>query len=69
MATVAAADALRRVLQAQQKLSSRPSEAALKEVITALKETAPDLQQACWLLVSQQDELKSQVRRKTAVLP
>ena len=69
VATVTAAEALRRVLEAQQLLSSRPSEAALKQVITALTEAAPDLQQACWLLVLQQDELKLQVWHKAAVLP
>lgn len=60
-ATVKSAEALRNVLEAQERLSSHPSEATLKQVIAVLKEAAPDLQQACWLLVSQQEELKSQV--------
>ena len=62
VATIQSAEALRKVLEAEQQLRSRPSEAALKQVITELKEAAPDLQQACWLLVSQQEEVKSQVR-------
>lgn len=61
-ATVKSAEALRNVLEAQERLSSHPSEATLKQIVAILKEAAPDLQQACWLLVSQQEELKSQVR-------
>ena len=63
VATVQSAEALRTVLEAQQRLTSHPSEASLKQVITVLREAAPDLQQACWLLVSQQKDLKDQVRR------
>ena len=62
VAAVKSAEALRQVLEAQERLSSHPSEATLKQVIAVLKEVAPDLQQACWLLVSQHQELKSQVR-------
>ena len=62
VATVKSAEALRNVLEAQERLSSHPSEATLKQVIAILNEAAPDLQQACWLLVSQQEELKCQVR-------
>lgn len=61
-ATVKSAEALHEVLEAQERLSSHPSEATLKQIIAVLKEATPDLQQACWLLVSQQEELKSQVR-------
>lgn len=62
VATVQSAEALRTVLEAQQRLMSHPSESTLKQVTTALREAAPDLQQACWLLVSQQKDLKAQVR-------
>ncbi|KAL3136414.1 hypothetical protein ABBQ38_005672 [Trebouxia sp. C0009 RCD-2024] len=61
VATVQSAEALRKVLEAQQRLSSHPCETTLKQVISALREAAPDLQQACWLLVSQQKDLKTQV--------
>lgn len=63
VATVQSAEALRKVLEAQQRLSSHPCETTLKQVISALREAAPDLQQACWLLVSQQKDLKTQVRK------
>lgn len=61
VATVQSGEALHKVLEAQERLSSHPSEATLKQVIATLKEAAPDLRQACWLLVSQQEELKCQV--------
>ena len=61
VAAVAAADALREVLEAQEQLSSHPSEASLKQLIAVLRATAPQLQQACWMLVSQQDDFKREV--------
>ena len=61
-ATLAAADALRRVLEAQGQLNSHRSEVSLKQLIAVLRETSPELQQACWLLVSQQEAYKSQAR-------
>ena len=63
-ATLAAADALRKVLEAQEQLDSHCSEAYLKQLIAVVRETSPELQQACWLLVSQQEAYKSQVRRQ-----
>lgn len=65
-ATVAAAEALRQVLEALEQLSCSPSEAALKQLIALLRANAPDLQQACWLLVSQQDTFKTQVSGMSA---
>ena len=59
-ATVAAAEALRKVLEALGQLSCHPSEAALKQLIELLRASAPELQQACWLLVSQQDDFRQQ---------
>ena len=64
VATIASAEALRKVLEAQQQLSCHPSEAALKQVISTMREAAPELQQACWLLVSQQEELRAQVSER-----
>ena len=61
-ATVAAADALREVLQAQEQLTNRCSEASLTQVIAVLRDTSPELQRACWLLVTQQESYKSQAR-------
>lgn len=67
-ATVAAADALRQVLDAQAQLNSNRSEASLKQLIAVVRETAPELQQACWLLVSQQEVLKAHVRSSFAAV-
>lgn len=61
-ATIQSAEALRKVLEAQQQLTSQPSETTLKQVVTTLREAAPDLRQACWLLVSLQKDLRTQVR-------
>ena len=61
-ATLAAADALRKVLEAQEQLNSHRSEVSLKQLIAVLRETSPELQQACWLLMSQQEAYKSQAR-------
>lgn len=62
VATVAAADALRKVLQAQEQLVNRCSETSLTQLIAVLRDTSPELQQACWLLVTQQEIYKSQAR-------
>ena len=62
VATVAAADALRKVLQAQEQLINRCSEASLTQFIAVLRDTSPELQRACWLLVTQQETYKSQAR-------
>ncbi|KAL0035587.1 hypothetical protein WJX79_000785 [Trebouxia sp. C0005] len=62
VATVAAADALRRVLQAQEQLVNRCSETSLTQLIAVLRDTSPDLQRACWLLVTQQENYKFQVK-------
>lgn len=62
VATVAAADALRRVLQAQEQLVNRCSETSLTQLIAVLRDTSPDLQRACWLLVTQQENYKFQAR-------
>ena len=62
VATVAAADALRKVLQAQEQLVNRCSETSLTQLIAVLRDTSPELQQARWLLVTQQETYKSQAR-------
>ncbi len=62
VATVAAADALRKVLQAQEQLINRCSEASLTQLVAVVRDTSPKLQQACWLLVTQQETYKSQAR-------
>ena len=63
VATIAAAEALRKVLEALEQLSCHTSEAALKQLIGLLRASAPELQQACWLLVSQQDTLRKEVAK------
>ena len=60
VATVAAAEALRRVVGAQAQLDSHRTEASLKQLVAVVRDTAPELQQACWLLVSQHDVFKTQ---------
>ena len=62
VATVAAADALREVLQAQEQLTNHCSEASLTQLIAVVRDTSPELQRACWLLVTQQETYKSQAR-------
>ncbi|KAL0050590.1 hypothetical protein WJX82_002870 [Trebouxia sp. C0006] len=62
VATVAAADALRKVLQAQEQLTNHCSEASLTQLIAVVRDTSPELQRACWLLVTQQETYKSQVK-------
>ncbi|KAL0025501.1 hypothetical protein WJX77_006736 [Trebouxia sp. C0004] len=62
VAAVAAADALQKVLQAQEQLINRCSEASLTQFIAVLRDTSPELQRACWLLVTQQETYKSQVK-------
>ncbi len=62
VATVAAADALRKVLQAQEQLVNCCSESSLTQLIAVVKDTSPELHRACWLLVTQQEIYKSQAR-------
>ena len=62
VATVAAADALRKVLQAQEQLTNHCSEASLTQLIAVVRDTSPEMQRACWLLVTQQEIYKSQAR-------
>lgn len=59
--SLAAAEALRGVLEAQQTLQANPTEAALKQLLAVLKQAGEQLRQACWLLVTQHQTAKDEV--------
>lgn len=60
-ASVAAADTLHKVLEAHADLQADPTEAALKQFLALLQQAAPQLQEACWLLVTQHKSVRSEV--------
>lgn len=66
--SLAAAEALRGVLEAQQALQANPTEAALKQLLAVLKQAAEQLRQACWLLVTQHQATRDEVYISLSIL-
>ena len=66
-ASLAAAEALRNVLEGHETLQANPTEAALKELLAVLQQAAPRLREACWLLVTQHQTIRNEVRTVVAM--
>ena len=60
-ASLAAAEALRSFLEAQETLQANPTQAALKQLLALLQQTSPTLREVCWLLATQHGTFRKEV--------